>query len=283
MSEETDDRTHPASRIRLRQARDNGDVAKSQELASSIQMIGAILIAWLLFGQIGHWLMSSTTGMWNGNHGIEIGDSNEMAAQFTTGMRRLIYSSLGVLLPVFALVLLTGIASHWCQTGPLFLPKKVALDADRLSPKHWWNQLLSWKSMAFPLIGLPKSLLALGVMGGSCWINRDEFFLLGAYPADEMVRAMFGLILQTCSHVAVVLLLASVVDFGFAWSALQQRLKMSDQQTRDEARMEEVNPRVKSMQQKRQREIKTMANLNQSVRFASPPTYVRGTETRTTP
>ena len=156
-----------------------------------------------------------------------------------------------------ALLLLVGIISHWCQTGPVFLTKPIAPDATRLSPGRWFTRLFSLSTLAYPLIGLPKALLAVVVMAMSCWFYRDQFFALGALPADVMAEKLFSLVLMICSHVAVTLLLASLLDFGLKFLGFEKRIRMTDQQLRDEARMQNGDPQISAKRRAIQRTHRT--------------------------
>ena len=240
MSEFSDDQVHPATPARREQARRDGEFAKSHELAAAIQMLGAIGIAFLLFGQLGNWMQQMTTATW-GQTRLQISlTSTEIGHQLSG----LIFSSLSVIAPIGLMLIGVGILSHWCQTGPVFVTNKLAPDPNRIAPANWFRRLFSLSTLAFPLVGIPKSILAIVVMCSSCWLNRQSFFILANYPANEMVQRLFELVLTVSAHVAFALLLASIVDYGLKYLSFQKRLQMTDQQLRDELRMQNGNPQI---------------------------------------
>ncbi len=249
MSEYSGDQVHPATPARREQARRDGEFAKSHELAAAVQMTGAVGVAYLFFGQLANWLRQSTTEIWS----ISDVKTSVSVMEITGQFQKLVFTSLLALAPIVVMLLLAGIASHWCQTGPLFLSRKIAPDVGRLSPTHWVRRLFSVGTLAIPLVGLPKTLLAAIVMMVGCWCYREQFFLLGSLPADQMVRAMFLLTLKICSLVALMLLVASLLDYGTKYLSFQQRIRMSDQQLRDEVRMQNGDPRVSAQRRELQR------------------------------
>ena len=64
----TDERNHPASPMRRDQARRDGDIPKSFELAGALHLLGALTVAFLMLGGIGKWLKTGRlrNGKWLG-------------------------------------------------------------------------------------------------------------------------------------------------------------------------------------------------------------------------
>jgi flagellar biosynthetic protein FlhB len=64
---------------------------------------------------------------------------------------------------------------------------------------------------------------------------------------------LFSLILTVTFHVALALLLASAADYGLKFLGHQRRLRMTDQQLRDELRMQNGDPQTRNRQRQLQR------------------------------
>ncbi|MFK7768908.1 MAG: EscU/YscU/HrcU family type III secretion system export apparatus switch protein [Mariniblastus sp.] len=246
MSETSDDQTHVATPARIQQARSEGDIPKSFELASAFQMLGALLVAYLLFGQLGTWLRTFTTDTWS-TAGSKLSVNN---ADVTGQIQNISTSMLTVLAPIFLMLLLLGVAAHWLQTGPVFLPNKVAPDVTRLGAGNWRRQFFSVGTWAHLLVGVPKTLMAFVILGFSVWFQRNHFLVLPNYPFDVMVQRMFTLIMMVTFHVALGLLFLSAADYWLKHIGHQRRLKMTDQQLRDELRMQNGDPQIRARQRK---------------------------------
>lgn len=251
MSDSPEDQIHVPTPTRREQARRDGDIPKSFELAAALQMIGALVAAYILLGSVGRWLRTWTTNTWS-----EAGAKLTVSpAEFNEQLQTTINSAAGTLLPIMAAMMLIGIASHWLQTGPLFLFKRVAPDISRLGPGHWKQQLFSISSLAHLLVGVPKLVVAITAFFASVWFQRSELVLLANYPVDTMLDKMFLLISSTTFHVALALLATSGIDFWLKLVGHQRRLRMTDQQLRDEMRMQNGDPQTRN----RQREMRRVA------------------------
>lgn len=240
MSEFSGDATHPASPIRREQARRDGDAPKSYELANAIHLIGGLAAAFLLLGGIGSWIRNWTISQWQGagtNLSLD-------AAATTTQLQSTTFSFAAVLAPLMALMLVLGILSHWSQTGLVFRPQQVVPDMTRLGPNKWWQHIFSTNLVSIPFVGLPKTLVAGWTAITSFWLQRGQVFELAALPAEQLVESLFGLVLAVSFHVAVVLFLLSLIDYGLKRWSFEKRIRMTDQQLRDEARMQTGDPTV---------------------------------------
>jgi flagellar biosynthesis protein FlhB len=242
VSDSAEDRIHVATPARQQQARREGDVPKSFELAAAVQMIGAITVAYLFLGQIGQWMQAWTTQTWSSAGANLSVEASDVTAQIQTA----IFLSIRVIGPMMVLLMLVGIASHWLQTGPLFVSDRVIPDPTRLASGNWNRQIFSLGNLALLVVGIPKTLIAFGVLVSSSWIHRNDFFMLSNGPADSMVGMMFSLILTITFHVAFALLITSAADYWLKLASYQRRIRMTDQQLRDELRMQNGDPQIRA-------------------------------------
>ena len=239
MSESTEDRIHLATPSRRQQARQDGDVVKSHEMAAAIQMLGGIAITFYLLGNVSQWIRNWTTETWSSASG----NLSISSQEFTEQIQLAIFGSLTHLAPLMGLLVIVGIISHWIQSGPLFLTGRVFLDPKRLASGTWRN-VFSISGLFTIVTGVPKTIIA-GVAGGtSIWIQQDSFFQLASFPIDLMASKMLGLVLSVSLHVAITLLFASTFDFLMRFVSHENRLKMTDQQLRDEMRMQNGDPQI---------------------------------------
>jgi flagellar biosynthetic protein FlhB len=246
MSESAGDQVHDATPTRQLQARRDGDVAKSFEFAAAIQMLGAITSAYLLFGQVGFWLRNWTSTSWS-NAGSNISVNS---AEITEQIQDVLFSSLGVLFPLMALLMFVGVGSHWIQTGPMFVAKRVAPDATRLASGSWRRNLFSVSGFAYLIVGIPKTVVAGVAVAASAYLHRNDFFALANYSPDAMVSKLFTLVITVVFHVAFAMLIVSLADWWLKTLSHRKRLRMTDQQLRDELRMQNGDPQVRARQRR---------------------------------
>lgn len=235
MSETRPDATHPASPIQLEQARQRGDRTFSSELGTAIQLLGGLGVMLLCLNGLATWAQTWTADFW-GAGGLE-------ATELPNRIQQMLWSLAGQLTPMLLLLAGLAVAGRWLQTGIDLQTKRVRPDLSRLAPlrprdRTWAMRL--WGG----LLAFPKMLSALGLGGLLIWLRRDAFFELALLPPDRMTQQGLGLILGICFQVALILLAAGLLDYGLAWVSRRQRLQMSDQELRDELRMQEGDPTV---------------------------------------
>jgi flagellar biosynthetic protein FlhB len=135
-------------------------------------------------------------------------------------------------------MMLVAVASWWLQTGPLWIVNKPAPDISRMSPANWFARLFSISSFAYVLIGLPRAAVAVIMATVSVYCQRQSLFQMAGLPADQMVTRMMDVVLSTALFVALAMLVTSVADYGLRWVSHQRKLQMSDQEIRDEQKMQ---------------------------------------------
>jgi flagellar biosynthetic protein FlhB len=238
------DRQHAATPTRRQQARRDGDVAKSLELATAIQMLGMLVVASLTLGQIGTWLKAWTSRTWN-EAGTKLSvETSEVTEQLQTTLS----SSLSVLLPLMLLMFLVAVASHWLQTGPMFNTGRISPEFSRIGLANWKQRTFSFAGLTQLIIGLPKTIIAAAVFGLGIYHLRFEFYALSNFPIDVMAQQLLQLIIKLTAFVAVSLLVTSLADLWIKHADHQRRIRMTDQELRDELRSQNGNSQVRERQ-----------------------------------
>jgi flagellar biosynthetic protein FlhB len=234
MSDSSDDRIHPATPARQQTIWRDGDFAKSFELAASIQLIGALVVAVALFRNLAGWLKSMMLTTYSTASLTTTLSTTDLISQ----LQSLLFSSLGIIGLIGTCLVVVNLLAHWSQTGIMLLGNKVSPDIAKLSPGNWLAKLFSRSNLIFTLLCLPKIVIALAAMAGGYWVYRDQFFQLGTLPADEMGGAILKLTLTICGAVAGVLLIGSSIDYWMKYMSYQNRIRMTEQELREEAKMQ---------------------------------------------
>ena len=246
MSEFSGDQIHPASPLRQQQARRDGDSPKSLELVNAIQTMFAIGAGFVLLGGIAGWILNWTTETWKQSSQSIAFDQNQVTEQLQTAS----FSLAAILAPILCLMFAAGVLAHWSQTGVQFFPGKAAPDVKRLGPQRWWQQLFSFHSLSSPFLGIPKVFVALVATGTSCWVQRVTLFSLGALPVEQIGPQVYWIVLTVSFHVALVLLVLSILDVAVQRWSFEKRIRMTDQQMRDETRSQNGDPMITSQRRR---------------------------------
>lgn len=250
MSEEAGEKTFAPTAKRLRDAAKKGDVLRSRELATAgATMVGA---AWLLVA--GPWMLdlmadALRTGFtWN----------RATLEDFSPG-RMLLGAVLAVLPPVAVLglgVMLVSVASQLGLGGEgRWIAGNLAPKGSRLNPMSGLKRMFG----ANGWIEMGKGIAKVVLLGAIAWtwgkdnvagllhLGRGDLFDQLAFGWNALVSLLFWL--------SAGLLAIAMVDFPVQWFRRNQRLKMTQQEMRDEHKESEGSPENKAAQRDRARRI----------------------------
>ena len=268
MSEE---KTFAPTEKRKRDAALKGDVLRSRDMATAVAMlVGA---AWLKFA--GPWLFSSLA------QGTRAGLSWDRSAleQFNPAAAMLRLGS-GVLPPLLLLaasVLVAVLAiqlgpSHGRWVGANALPK-----AARIDPLAGLKRMFGAAGWIEAGKGLAKVLL-LGAIAWT-WGRAHLTELMGLGRSASLGHALalaWRAITSLLFLLASGLLLIALADWPIQWLRRTRRLRMSQQELRDEHKESDGSPERKAAQRQRQRQYATgaVAKAMQSAQFVlTNPTH----------
>ena len=250
MAEHDADKTQDATPHRRQQAREEGRVAKSQDLASAaLLLVGLAALSWL-GGPVVKML---------GRYAIDqLGGEPWLTADpqfFVAHAQRLIYALGCVLLPIFALLVLAGIAAHVLQAGFIFLPEKATPDLSRLDPLQGFRRLFALTNLVRLVMGLLKMALVAGVAYASLHGQREKILGLAALTTPEIAGFLVQVLIGTGMKIALALLLLAVLDYGFQWWKHERDLRMTPQEVREELKNLEANPPIAARRKQVRRQL----------------------------
>ena len=233
------DKNHEASPLRRQKAKSEGDFARSFELAVALQVIGFTIVGFLSLESISAAISAAATQSWKASSIKKL--SGELSA--TAGLD-LVSGAIWSVVPLMLGSWLVVVASHWVQTGPVWQSRKVSADASRLSPIHWAGQVFSMSTWSYLFVGLPKVVLAIVVATVSFWCQRETIFAMPFHPLNEISQTIIGVLMQITFHVGFVLLASSAIDYWIQYLGFEKRIRMTDQELREEIRAQEGQPSV---------------------------------------
>jgi flagellar biosynthetic protein FlhB len=250
MSESGADKKHDATPHRRSKAREEGQVAKSQDLGSAVLLLVTILI----LKSTSSWMMAHLSDLMRD----QLSSRNYWAddpATVINDLVRVIGQASYALSPLLSIAFMSGIIINVSQTGVMFLPNKLAPDLSRISPMQGLKRLFSITSATRLGFGLLKIGLVAIVMVASVYVRWNEILTMGALPISEVAGLMWKISLDTALRAAIVLVILAAGDFAFQKWKLDQDLKMTDQEVRDEIKTTQGDPAIKSQRRRVQRQL----------------------------
>jgi flagellar biosynthetic protein FlhB len=244
------DKQYDATPHRREQAREEGQVVKSQDLGSAALLVAGLLALWYL----GNGLVQSF-GRVTREH---LGGEAWLQMDVHDFLQRLIALAFDVswsLAPILGLLVLAGVLINLGQVGFLFLPQKLALDWQRINPLTNANRIFSTTSAIHLGFGLLKVILVATVAAISLWGERDRILTLSDQEAGPIATYLFSVAFWTSLKIGAALLILAVFDYGYSYWKHEQDLKMSHQEMREEIKQQSGDPQIASRRRQVQRQL----------------------------
>jgi flagellar biosynthetic protein FlhB len=259
VAEESDlERTEPASERRLEQAREDGNIPHSRELMAFMVLAAGAGTFWVLGG----WMAHGAAGLLR--HGLSFSRS---AAFDTTVMSGTALAQavdgFGIVGPIFLAIMVAIIATPFVMGGWVFSPKAFQLDPTRMDPIKGLGRMFSWQSIAELVKAILKALLIGGVL---YWVVRNEqgrMFALLAQPIETGLTAFSNLLFFSFVALIAGLAFIAAIDVPFQLWQYHDRLKMTREELKKEARESEGDPQLKARIRSQQREMARSRMMSQ--------------------
>jgi flagellar biosynthetic protein FlhB len=247
---EDEGRTEDPSEHKIRKAREEGKVARSGEVSSSLVLIACICALGLLadymlrtsVAMLTYFLSIATSpNAWNGS----------LMSAFMSWTARMA-------LPVLVVAFVAAILGNLIQVGFLFTVKPITPDFSRVAPRFgkWLQRSFASREAAF---NFAKSLVKIVVVAVIAYLN-----ISGALPALTRlamsaffvgVSVIAQLAFRIMLEIAIAFLAFSALDYWFQRRQHLESLKMSKQEVKEERKMYEGDPLTRSRLRDRMREI----------------------------
>ncbi len=251
MAEDSDlEKTEQASPKRLEKAREEGDVPRSKELATVTVLLAAGLGMLMLGGHLNDALKTS----------LSTGLSFERATAFDPNhLLMVISNSIVSLLIAFApfalLLIIVAIASPALIGGWIFSTKALMPNFGRLNPMKGLGNMLS-KNAAIELI---KSIIKTMLVGTVAYTviahDMDPILSLSSQPIKASIGNVSDLMLFGFLSIVGALVLIAAIDVPYQLYHYANKLKMTKEEIRQEAKESEGNPEIKARVRQQQREM----------------------------
>ncbi|MBN1958724.1 MAG: flagellar biosynthesis protein FlhB [Desulfuromonadales bacterium] len=273
MAEESgQERTEQATSKRRQDFREKGQVAQSKEVATAA-LLTASLLLWSFYARY-FWsdllkVYDSLLRLMSTFQATPLGVMN-LAWEMGAVLARLLW-------PIFLLTLVIGFCASFFQVGPLFSTKVFQPDLNKFNPIKGMAKFVSKRSA----VELVKSLAKVSLIGFVAYktvANEFETALtLSLLDLNQtlifLAQVAFLVLAKSCGIIIVL----AVVDFGFSKYEMEQKMKMTKQEVKEEFKETEGDPqlkaRVRSMQQQMARK-RMMAEVPKADVIITNPTHL---------
>ncbi len=272
MAEESDlEKTEPASARRLEQAREEGQVPHSRELGAFLILLAAAGAFWFM----GPWFAQRVVAVFR--RGLTL--DGKLTREPEQMLVRFSDLSLDVLLtfsPLLLLLMIAAAATPFLLNSVNFAPKALVPNFSRMNPIKGLQRLFSMSGLVDMLKAVAKALLVGGMAAWVIWIERNELILLLTQPIEVGLVSAGHLVVFSFLAVVSVMIIIVAIDVPFQLWHYHDKLKMTHDELRKEAKELEGDPHVKGRIRSLQREAarrRMMAAVPQADVIVTNPTH----------
>ena len=256
MAEENDSasKTEEPTKQRLDEARRNGDIPKSPDVASFATLASAGAVTVLMGGLAVRQMADRLLPF------IQRPDSIDLSGPGGQGVARAAAMAAEPMMWVMGATVLAGIAGNVMQQGFVWTTGKLAPDASRLSPMKGLQRMFGIDGLANFSKSLLK-LIALGLVAGMVVAPRVAALQnLSALNIAAILPLSADVFKALLIAVLVVLAVVALADFLWQRQRFMVRLRMTKEEIKEDTKNSEGDPHVKAKlrQQRMQRSRKRM-------------------------
>lgn len=249
------EKTEPATDKKLRDARDEGKVAKSKELTAAFDLIVLFLVLKVFMSFVGEKLLGFFSYIYNRMPDFLNETQKDMSSVTVRNfMNDIILQFLLTCLPFFIFGVVVTILVSIVQVGWKVTTKPMVPKLDKFNPINGFKRIFS-KDAIFELI---KSVLKIGVIlymaYSSIKSHQNDIFILYELPLKRAVALVGDIIINTGLKISIVYLIVGIVDYIYNKHKFNEDMKMTKQEVKDEFKNTEGDPAIKGQQRKRMQE-----------------------------
>ncbi|MEW6566058.1 MAG: flagellar biosynthesis protein FlhB [Spirochaetota bacterium] len=248
---EDEGRTEEPSEYKIRKAREEGRVAKSQELIGALGLLLPTLTLIFLGPSMFKTSLEMIRFFFTRLNETDNLLNGTFFVVFLTYFARLA-------LPIIAVAMLSGIIANLVQTGFLFTTKPLVPKFSKIVPRfgqYFQRTLFSVEG----LFNFAKSILKIAIIGVVSYIvissKIQQLARLQTATLWTGFTTVAGLAAQLLIIAALLLLGLSIPDYLFQRWQYMESLKMTKQEVKEERKMYEGDPLIKSRLRQRMREL----------------------------
>ncbi len=265
-----ENKTEKATPYRRRKLKQEGNVAKSVEIASSLTVLISSLIiffsAALIFREIVVFMMTLS--------GVQPG---EFSLILRGTVKESFLNIASLLVPFFVVTVLVVITAHVAQFGFIFTLKPLHFKWERLNPFEGFKRILSLTTL-FELT--KNSLKAVLLFGIALLVLKGSLTLIlssAQMPLLEGLDFLLSLLIRVVLVLGVVAFMIALLDYAYKKWEYERKIRMSRQEIKEEFKQLEGHPEIRARIKARMREMargRMMAEVPKASVVITNPTHV---------
>ncbi|MEM7168392.1 MAG: flagellar biosynthesis protein FlhB [Planctomycetota bacterium] len=271
------EKTEQATARKREESRQQGTVAKSQDLNTAILLVAAFLVLFFSFGTLFERLAGICSRSYVALGSERLGFDH---ASFILGQS--LEFVLTSILPLAITVTVISLLVNFLQVGVMVTTKPVAPDVNRINPVKGLARIFSKRGLMRFLFGILKlSVVGVVLVHGYRQLADPEaeqsLYAVLHYDLTQSLAFSREAIFSLGMKAAVALLILALLDFAYQRWQHEKDLMMTKQEVRDEMKRMEGDPKLKEKRRRMQQRLalqRMMHDVPQADVVITNPTHV---------
>lgn len=271
------EKTEPATTKKLDDARKEGQVAKSKEIANAFMLLSLFLLVKFWIGHMGNDMLSLFGTFYNKiPETVIFYDGMIPRTTINTVLLWIFLRILMILAPIFVIGVIVSFLSDYCQVKWKPTSKPLQPKFNKMSPIKGFKKIFSPQS----LIELLKSVATIAVMSYVVYSTLKDkmglIFLLYDMPLTQAIQLLGELVTTLGLKIASFYMIIAILDWAYQKWKFSEDMKMTKQEVKEEYKNAEGDPQVKNKIKGKMREIsqrRMMQALPQADVVITNPTH----------
>lgn len=240
------EKTEEPTAKKLEDARKEGQVAKSKEIANATGLIVLFLILKFGLGYLGENFLSVFSLTYTQfDELIKMPDGFVSVEQYYDMIFIIMLDILKILAPFLIIGFVVAFLSDFIQVRWKPTAKPMEPKLSKMNPVNGFKRMFSTQS----LMELVKSLLKIGLIGAVAYTtfknNVDIIYLLFNMPLWQGIGAAGNLAINFGLKVSFIYTIIAALDFAYQKHKFHEEQKMTKQEIKDEYKNAEGDPQIK--------------------------------------
>lgn len=258
------EKTEQPTSKKLEDARKEGQVAKSKEIANAFGLLALFLLMKIYLGNMGIGLIECFSGVYN-----QIPDAIKMyngqipVAALTAIVKSMMLKMALIIAPILFVGVLVAIVCDVAQVKWKPTTKPLKPKFSKLNPVKGFGKIFSKNS----LVELVKSVAKIAVV---CYVaytylkdRIGEIFIFYNIGLNEAIVLIGEIVTDLGIRIAVVYMIIAFIDYAYQKWKFKDDMMMTKQEVKDEYKNQEGDPQIKSKQKARMMEASRRRMMQQ--------------------
>lgn len=260
MAETGQDKTEAATPRRKSEARNDGNLAKSQDLTAALMLLAAIVGLQLFGMNVFSNMRNTMQTMLSGAHTSNPARLDDLGALGAYSMR----ATIAMLAPLTLVIMAVGLVAVVGQVGFLITGKPLIPDPKKLNPIKGIQQMFSARSAMRLVLSVGKFVLIGAVASLVMFRDMEKILHLAELGAGQAFLVGSHMVFELAMILAALLIVLAIADYMYQKWQHSQDLKMTKEQVKQEMKDMDGDPLVKQRRARVARQL-AMQRMAQAV------------------